>query len=59
MEYIVLCETENEIVVEAESGVKIRLLFSEQQNKESENTVLENLLCSYEKRMTDNIGLKI
>lgn len=52
-------EHENEIVAEAENGVKIRLLFLEQQNKETENTVLENLLCSYEKRMTDNIGLKI
>lgn len=59
MEYIVLSGRENEIVAEAENGVKIRLLFPEQQNKETENTVLENLLCSYEKRMTYNIGLKI
>lgn len=54
MAYI-LCETENEIVAEAENGVKIRLLFPERQNKETENTVLENLLCSYEKRMTDKM----
>lgn len=51
MEYIILCETESEIVAEAENGVKIRLLFSEHQNKESENSVLENLVCSYERRM--------
>ncbi len=59
MEYIVLSDRENEIFAEAENGVKIRLLFPEQQNKETENIVLENLLCSYEKRMADNIGLKI
>ena len=59
MEYVVLSNKENEIVAEAENGVRIRLLFSKHQNKESENTVLENLLCSYEKRMTDNISLKI
>lgn len=55
MEHIVLYETENEIVAETENGVKIRLLFSDYQNKESENTILENLLCSYEKRMTTSV----
>lgn len=55
MEYIVLCETENEIVAEAENGVKIRLLFSDCQNKKLENTILENLLCSYEKRMSASV----
>lgn len=40
-----------EMIVTAQNGSIIKLIFSESDNKNAVNTVLDNLMSSYEKRI--------
>lgn len=51
MKYTILFQTVEEIAIETEEGMRIRLLFCKHENKETEHIVLENLVNSYEERM--------
>lgn len=53
MDYKMTYHTMDGVVLEANDGIKIKLLFREQDNMDTEDAVLENLVCSYEKRMMD------
>ena len=47
--------SKNMIVIETDDGNKITISFAEQNNAEVENTILESLVYSYEKRMAYQI----
>lgn len=47
----------NMIVIKTEDGSKINISFSEENNTEVENFILESLVYSYEKRMTSRIKI--
>lgn len=51
MKYTIVFQTAEAIAIETEEGMKIRLLFCKQENKETEHIILENLVNSYEERM--------
>lgn len=46
-----------EIMVTTENGSIIKLIFSENDNINAVNTVLDNLMLSYEKRICGNYSI--
>ena len=44
-------EYNNEIVINTKYGNTIKIIFSENDNKDVENVVLDNLMTSYERRI--------
>ena len=51
--------SETEFVIEKEKYEPIILIFNEADNKEVENSILENLLISYENRLGKEVASSV
>ena len=49
----------NEAVIKDDKGNVIRMIFSEEDNNETENAITECLLTSYEQRMKETCKIDI
>lgn len=54
MNYKVLINEEEKVVLKTDKENIITLIFSEDDNKEVENIILDSLVSSYEKRVMTN-----
>ncbi len=51
--------SETEFIIEKEKCEPITLIFNEADNKEVENSILENLLISYENRLGKEVASSV